>query len=168
MPDVPPAVDRVRAALLAAGAPAAAGGVRLLDGAARTAAQAAQQLGTTAEQIANSLVFVADDGDRTEPVLVLASGGHRVDTTKVAALLGVAAVRRADPDAVRAATGVAIGGVPPLGHPRPLRTLVDATLGQYDEVWAAAGHPHAVFPTTYAELVRITGGTPADVAADGG
>lgn len=166
MPDVPPAVDRVREALVAADAPAAAAGTRLLDGAARTAAQAAEQLGTSPAQIANSLVFLAHDGDRAEPVLVLASGGHRVDTAKVAALLGVARVGRADPETVRTATGVAIGGVPPLGHPRPLRTLVDRTLEQYDEVWAAAGHPHAVFPTTYAELVRVTSGTPAEVAAD--
>ena len=123
--------------------------------------------GTTPAQIANSLVFVAHGGERAGPVLVLASGGHRVDTDKVAALLGVARVERADPDTVRAATGVAIGGVPPLGHPQPLPTLVDQALAAYDEVWAAAGHPHAVFPTTYAELVRITGGTPADLAATG-
>ena len=166
--DVPPAVVRVRDALVAAGAGAAAAGIRLLDGSARTAAQAAEQLGTTPAQIANSLVFLAEDGDRAEPVLVLASGGHRVDTARVAALLDVARVGRADPETVRAATGVAIGGVPPLGHPRPLRTLVDVALAQYDEVWAAAGHPHAVFPTTYAELVRVTGGTPAEVAAGGG
>lgn len=165
MTDVPPAVDRVRTALIAAGAVAAAEGVRVLDGAVRTAAEAAAQLGTTPARIANSLVFVAHagEGDPAEPVLVLASGAHRVDTAKVAALLGVARVERADPDTVRAATGVAIGGVPPLGHPRPLTTLIDLTLEEYDEVWAAAGHPHAVFPTTYAELVRITGGMPADV-----
>jgi prolyl-tRNA editing enzyme YbaK/EbsC (Cys-tRNA(Pro) deacylase) len=167
MSDFPPAVDRVRAALTAAGASPAAEGVRLLDAAARTAAQAAAQLGTTPAQIANSLVFVARDGERAGPVLVLASGGHRVDTAKVAALLGATRVERADPDTVRAATGVAIGGVPPVGHPRPLPTLVDRTLEAYDEVWAAAGHPHAVFPTTYLELVRITGGTPADLAASG-
>ena len=162
----PPAVDRVRQALVAAGAFGAAAGIRLLDGAARTAAQAAEQLGTTPAQIANSLVFLAEgDGDGAEPVLVLASGGHRVDTTKVALVLGVGRLRRADPETVRAATGVAIGGVPPLGHPQPLRTVVDVSLERYDEVWAAAGHPHAVFPTTYAELLHVTGGTPAEVAA---
>ena len=97
---------------------------------------------------------------------MLASGGHRVDTAKVAALVGAASVDRADPEFVRSHTGFAIGGVAPVGHPEPLRTLVDTDLERYDEVWAAAGHPHAVFPTTYAELLRITGGEPADVGAD--
>lgn len=166
MVDLPPAVTRVRAALAGAGAADAAAGVRVLDSAARTAAEAAEQLDVEPAQIANSLVFVARDGERTEPVLVLASGGHRVDTAKVAALLGVERVARADPDTVRAATGVAIGGVPPIGHPRPLTTLVDRALAAYDGVWAAAGHPHAVFPTTHDELVRITGGSSADVAID--
>ena len=166
MADLPPAVTRVRAALAAAGATDAAAGVRLLDSAARTAAQAAEQLGVAPAQIANSLVFSTRTGHEARPVLVLASGGHRVDTTKVAALLGAERVERADPDTVRAATGVAIGGVPPVGHPAPLTTLVDTSLGRYDVVWAAAGHPHAVFPTTYAELLRVTGGTSADVRAD--
>jgi prolyl-tRNA editing enzyme YbaK/EbsC (Cys-tRNA(Pro) deacylase) len=75
-------------------------------------------------------------------------------------------VDRADPDFVRAHTGFAIGGVAPVGHPEPLRTLVDTELERYDVVWAAAGHPHSVFPTTYGELLRITGGTPADVGVD--
>jgi prolyl-tRNA editing enzyme YbaK/EbsC (Cys-tRNA(Pro) deacylase) len=166
MVELPPAVSRVRAALAAAGATDAADGVRMLDAAARTAAQAAEQLGVGPAQIANSLVFVARDGERSEPVLVLASGGHRVDAAKVAELLGVERVARADPDTVRAATGVAIGGVPPVGHPQPLRTVVDATLAAYDAVWAAAGHPHAVFPTTHDELVRITDGRSAEVAVD--
>ena len=126
------------------------------------AAQAAEQLGIEVAQIANSLVFSADGS----PLLVLASGGHRVDTTKVAALVGAASVDRADADFVRSHTGFAIGGVAPVGHPEPLRTLVDTALGQYDEVWAAAGHPHAVFPTTYDELLRLTGGTAADVGVD--
>ena len=157
-----PGVVRVRAALAAAGVPDR---VVVLDAHARTAAEAAASLGVGVEQIANSLVFLARAGDRAWPVLVLASGGHRVDTSKVAVLLEADRVERADPDTVRAATGVAIGGVAPVGHPEPLPTLVDTTLEQHDEVWAAAGHPHAVFPTTYAELVRITGGTPADVSA---
>ena len=97
------------------------------------------------------------------PLLVLTSGAHRVDTGKVAALIGAARVRRASPDFVRAATGQAIGGVAPVGHPAPLRTLVDRDLARYDEVWAAGGIPHAVFPTTFAELVKVTGGEPADV-----
>ncbi len=165
MTELPPSVIRVQAALAAAGAPVAARGVRLLDAAARTAAQAAAQLGVTPAQIANSLVFVARKGELAEPVLVLASGGHRVDTAKVAALMGAERVERADPETVRTASGVAIGGVPPIGHPEPLPTFVDTTLAEYDVVWAAAGHPHAVFPTTYAELLRITGGAAAAVAA---
>ena len=154
-----PAVQRVTARLAALGA---SGQVRVLDDAARTAAQAAAQLGVTTHQIANSLIFAADG----VPVLVLASGGRRVDTGKVAAVLGVGRVDRADPEFVRTRTGFVIGGVPPVGHLEPLRTLVDRTLAQYDEVWAAAGHPHTVFPTTYDELLRLTGGTPADVGVD--
>ena len=94
---------------------------------------------------------------------MLTSGAHRVDTAKVAAELGVQTVGRADPEFVYAATGQRIGGVAPVGHPNPVRTLVDNALGQYDVVWAAAGHVHTVFPTTFAELVRITDGMPADV-----
>jgi prolyl-tRNA editing enzyme YbaK/EbsC (Cys-tRNA(Pro) deacylase) len=137
-----------------------AGEVRELPEPAATAATAAAQLGCEVGAIANSLVFSADGA----PLLVLTSGAHRVDTGKVAALLGAAAVKRADPDFVRAATGQVIGGVAPLGHPQPLRTLVDRWLEPYDVVWAAAGHVHTVFPTSFTELVRITGGTPADVA----
>ena len=154
-----PSVVRVTDRLAELGA---TGSVKVLDGSARTAAQAAEQLGIEVAQIANSLVFSADGA----PLLVLASGGHRVDTTKVAALVGAASVDRADADFVRTHTGFAIGGVAPVGHPEPLRTLVDTALGQYDEVWAAAGHPHAVFPTTYDELLRLTGGTAADVGVD--
>jgi len=86
-----------------------------------------------------------------------------VDTARVAPLVGVGELRRASPDFVRAATGQPIGGVAPVGHPRPLRTLVDVELAAYEVVWAAGGIPHTVFPTSYAELVRITGGTPAEV-----
>ncbi len=154
-----PSVVRVTDRLAELGA---TGSVKVLDGSARTAAQAAEQLGIEVAQIANSLVFSADG----TPLLVLASGGHRVDTTKVAALVGAASVDRADADFVRTHTGFAIGGVAPVGHPEPLRTLVDTALGRYDEVWAAAGHPHAVFPTTYDELLRLTGGTAADVGVD--
>ena len=93
----------------------------------------------------------------------MTSGAHRVDTDRVARLVGAAAVDRADARSVREWTGQAIGGVAPVGHPRPIRTLVDTWLGRYDQIWAAAGHPHTVFPTTYAELVRITHGAPADV-----
>jgi prolyl-tRNA editing enzyme YbaK/EbsC (Cys-tRNA(Pro) deacylase) len=151
-----PAVRRVVDALAAAGA---AGEVRALPEPAPTAATAAAQLGCPVGAIANSLVFAAD-GD---PLLVLASGAHRVDTDAVAALVCVRRVRRADPELVRVATGFPIGGVAPVGHPTTLRTLVDEALGEYPTVWAAAGHPHTVFPTTYAELLRITGGIAAAV-----
>src|SRR5438045_8126906 len=99
-----------------------------------------------------------------QPLLVLTSGAHRVDTAKVAALIGVGALTRATPEFVREHTGQPIGGVAPLGHPKPLRTLVDTDLARYDEIWAAGGIPHAVFPTTYPELVRLTAGTPPEVA----
>jgi prolyl-tRNA editing enzyme YbaK/EbsC (Cys-tRNA(Pro) deacylase) len=154
-----PSVVRVTARLAELGA---GGQVRTLDDAARTAAQAAAQLGIEVAQIANSLVFAADGA----PLLVMASGGHRVDTAKVAAIVGATSVDRASPEFVREHTGFAIGGVAPVAHPEPLRTLVDTELERYDEVWAAAGHPHTVFPTTYAELLRITGGEPPDVGAD--
>ena len=147
---------KVADALAAAGAD---GQVRELPEAATTAALAAAQLGVEVGAIANSLVFDADG----QPLLVLTSGAHRVDTAKVAALVGVAALRRATPEFVRSATGQPIGGVAPVGHPGPLRTLVDTELERYDTVWAAAGIPPTVFPTSYSELVRITGGTPAEV-----
>ena len=156
-----PSIERVTATLRERGADGAADGVRVLDDAARTAADAAAQLGVPTAAIANSLVFVADG----EPVLVMASGGHRVDVTKVAAALGAHQVQRADAETVRAATGFVIGGVAPVGHTRELRTLIDTSLADFDQVWAAAGHPHSVFPTTYDELVAVTGGTPADVGA---
>lgn len=158
MSDLHPSVVRVQDALLAAGAK---GSVRMLDESARTAAEAAAALGVEVGQITNSLIFVADG----EPLLVLTSGRHRVDTSKVAELVGVTKVSRADADFVREHAGVAIGGVSPIGHPRPLRTLVDVALNDYDVVWAAAGHTHAVFPTTFDELLTLTGGTPADVGA---
>jgi prolyl-tRNA editing enzyme YbaK/EbsC (Cys-tRNA(Pro) deacylase) len=86
-----------------------------------------------------------------------------VDTLKVASVLGVTQVKRADADFVRKHTGMAIGGVAPVGHPHPLHTLVDVDLARHPVVWAAAGHPHTVFPTSYDELLRITGGQPAEV-----
>ena len=137
----------------------ATGRIRELPGPAPTAAIAARQLGCDVGAIANSLVFNADGA----PLMILTIGAHRVDTGKVAASLGVSALRRADPDFVLASTGQRIGGVAPIGHPQPIRTLVDTWLEKYDVVWAAGGHVHTVFPTTFAELVRITGGAPADV-----
>jgi prolyl-tRNA editing enzyme YbaK/EbsC (Cys-tRNA(Pro) deacylase) len=151
-----PGVRRVAEALAAAGA---TGEVVELADEVRTAALAAAALGVEVGAIANSLVFDADG----EPLLVLTSGAHRVDTEQVAALLGVSALRRATPEFVRAATGQPIGGVAPVGHPAPLRTLVDVLLAEHDVVWAAGGVPHVVFATTYDELLRITAGTPAEV-----
>jgi len=158
-----PNVVAVQDALDAAGATANDGQpaqVVVLDEAAHTAAAAAEALCIEVGQIANSLIFDADG----EPLLVLTSGAHRVDTAKVAAGLGVTRLRRATPDFVRRHTGQVIGGVAPLGHPKPVRTLVDTALSGYPVVWAAGGVPQAVFPITFAELVRVTAGTPADVA----
>jgi prolyl-tRNA editing enzyme YbaK/EbsC (Cys-tRNA(Pro) deacylase) len=135
------------------------GEVREFPSAVPTAAAAAGQLGCDVGAIANSLVFAADGA----PLLVLTSGAHRVDTARVAKLLDLSAVDRADAKSVRAWTGQVIGGVGPVGHPAPIRTLVDNWLARYEVVWAAAGHPHAVFPTSFAELLRITGGTAAEV-----
>jgi prolyl-tRNA editing enzyme YbaK/EbsC (Cys-tRNA(Pro) deacylase) len=151
-----PRVAEVTRLLRAAGA---AGEVHSLPDSARTAATAAAQLGVPVGAIANSLVFDVDGN----PLLVLTSGAHRVDETAVATLLGVPRISRATPEFVRRHTGQAIGGVAPIGHPGPIGTLVDVELARYDQVWAAAGHPHTVFPTTYDELLRLTGGTAAEV-----
>jgi prolyl-tRNA editing enzyme YbaK/EbsC (Cys-tRNA(Pro) deacylase) len=154
-----PNAQRVQDALRAGGAEAEV--VELSD-AATTAPLAAQSLGVTVGQIVNSLIFVAD-GD---PVLVLTSGAHRVDTSKVATILGAAQVKRADPDTVRAATGFPIGGVSPVGHATEIPVLIDRDLEQHAEIWAAGGTPHTVFRTTYAELTRLSRARPADVGHD--
>ncbi len=126
--------------------------------AVRAAALAAEALGVPVGAIANSLVFSLDGS----PILVLTSGAHRVDTAFLGERLG-GTLGRASKDAVREATGQVIGGVAPVGHPGPVRTFVDTALAQYDVVWAAAGHAKTVFPTSYAELVHITGGEPTPV-----
>ena len=151
-----PSVRRVSDALAEHGA---TGAVRVLPDSARTAAEAAAALGCEVGAIASSLVFDAGG----EAVLVVTSGAHRVDVARVAADHGLPPLRRATPDFVRTATGQAIGGVSPVGHPAPVRTFVDRWLSRYEVVWAAGGHPHAVFPTSYDELVALTGGTPTDV-----
>jgi prolyl-tRNA editing enzyme YbaK/EbsC (Cys-tRNA(Pro) deacylase) len=157
-----PNVQAVQDALDAAGARTAGGPAQVivLTEGVHTAAAAAEALGITVGQIANSLIFDADG----EPLLVLTSGAHRVDTGKVAARIGVGRLRRATPEFVREHTGQPIGGVAPLGHRKPVRTLVDTALGQYDVIWAAGGVPQAVFPITYPELLRVTAGTATDVA----
>lgn len=148
----------VDAVLRAAGVP---GRVRILDEPAPTAAAAAALLGCNVGAIANSLLFATAE---ETPLLVLTSGAHRVDLARVAALVGTGELRRARPEFVLFHTGQPIGGVAPVGHRHPIRTLVDTALEQYQQVWAAGGIPHAVFPTTFGELVRITGGEPATVA----
>ena len=140
-----------------------AGEVRVLPAEVRTAQAAAAALGVPVGAIVNSLVFAVDDGRGTEPLLVLTSGAHRVDETTVAGLLGVGGISRATPEFVRRHTGQAIGGVAPVGHPAPIGTLVDIELARHDRVWAAAGHPSAVFSTSYDELLRLTAGTAAEV-----
>lgn len=131
----------------------------VFDDHARTAAIAAEKLGIEVGQIANSLVFDADG----EPLLVLTSGAHRVDLEKVKRVTGHNSIDRATAAFVREHTGQAIGGVAPVGHPAPVRTLVDVWLDRHDVVWAAAGHANTVFPCSYADLLRISGGRPIDV-----
>jgi prolyl-tRNA editing enzyme YbaK/EbsC (Cys-tRNA(Pro) deacylase) len=150
-------VARVVAALRAGGAD---GDVRRLGSPVPTARAAAEALGCPVGAIANSLVFDADG----EPLLVLASGAHRVDTGKVAALIGAAKVRRAGPEFVLAATGQEVGGVAPVGHPAPLRTVVDTDLAAHPVVWAGGGDHLTMFATSYEELLRLTDGIPAAVA----
>lgn len=155
---VHPNTARVDTALRAAGVPAE---IRELDASTRTAQDAATTLDVAVGAIVKSLVFTADGA----PLLVLASGDHQVDTDKVARHVGAGQVSRADADLVRAATGFPIGGVAPAGHPQQIRTVVDTHLATYDVLWAAAGTPNTVFATTYADLVRLTAGSEADVAA---
>ena len=156
-----PATARVRTALEAHGV---ATEVIELAESARTAAQAAAACGVAVGQIVKSLVFLAGD----EPILVLVSGANQADERRLGALSG-RDVRRADADVVRASTGFAIGGVPPVGHPRPLRVFIDQDLLGYENLIAAAGTPHAVFPITPADLCRVTGGSVAALkrTADG-
>ncbi|GAA3629596.1 YbaK/EbsC family protein [Microbacterium awajiense] len=157
MTDHLPARSRlVHDALRAAGI---TGDIIVLPDAASTAPLAAAALGVDVGAIANSLVFWSDD----EPLLVMTSGSHRVDTAALASRLGRTKIARATPEQVREATGQAIGGVAPTGHPSPLTTIVDEELAQYDEIWAAGGTPHTVFPLTYDQLVALTAGTVAKV-----
>ncbi len=153
-----PSARKVQDALAAAGFP---NEVVELPDSTRTAAEAARAVGCEVGQIVKSLVFRAASG---RAVLVVASGANRVDEAKVAAELGEA-IGRADAAFVREETGFAIGGVPPIGHAKKLATLVDEALLGFETIWAAAGHPHAVFRLTPRELVAMTRGTVARVAA---
>lgn len=146
----------VQEALRAAGIP---GEIVVLPDAASTAPLAAAALGVEVGAIANSLVFWSDGG----PLLVMTSGAHRVDTTALAGRLGRESIVRATPEQVREATGQAIGGVAPTGHPAPLTTVVDEALAAYPEIWAAGGTPHTVFPLTFDQLVALTCGTVTQV-----
>lgn len=128
--------------------------IRVLPDSARTAPEAAAAIGCDVAAIANSLVFLVDGA----PVLVMTSGGHRADLDVVARSIGADEVSMAPASVVREATGQAIGGVAPAGHPAPLRTYIDETLAEHEEIWAAAGHPHTVMPLTFASLQALTGG----------
>lgn len=151
-------VKRVLDALHAAGIDAE---IKELSASTRTAEEAAAAVGTSVPHIVKSLVFLADD----RPIVALVSGSNRLDTDRVGQLLGCA-IARADAATVRAATGFAIGGVPPLAHATALDVLIDRDLLQYDVVWAAAGTPHAVFPIAPDRLVSATGGRIVDLKVE--
>ena len=148
---VKPRNARVAAALSALGIEP---DIKILGADAKTAAAAADQLGCEIGAIANSLVFECD----RSPLLVMASGAHRVDTNLLAELLGATSITKASPALVRSATDQAIGGVAPTGHPSRLRTIVDETLARYPVVWTAAGTPDSVMPLSYRQLLMITEG----------
>lgn len=156
-PSEHPSVTRFRDAYTLRGG---SGQITFLPESAHTAALAAAALDCEVGAIANSLLFDADGS----PVLILTSGGHRVDTFKAAAQIGVGSLVRASADFVRLHTGQAIGGVSPIGHPSPVPTFLDPWLRRYDVIWAAAGHPATIFSTTYDELLAMTGATEIDVA----
>jgi prolyl-tRNA editing enzyme YbaK/EbsC (Cys-tRNA(Pro) deacylase) len=126
----------------------------------KTADDAARAIGCDVGQIVKSLVFMADG----HAVMAYTSGANRVDVVRLAALVGAAEVRRATPEEARAATGFAVGGTPPFGHPERLRSVIDRDLLGWDEVWAAAGTPDSVFPLVPAELLRVSGARPVDLA----
>ena len=148
------AVKRVTAALAEHGC---AGQIKVLSDSARTAAEAAAALGIEVGQIASSLIFKLPDGS---PLLVITSGRHRVDTDLVANNLGIEKLGRVDADYVKEQSGFSIGGVAPIGWVSPATILIDQALNDYEVVWAAAGHPHAVYPTSFAELLAITSAKP--------
>jgi prolyl-tRNA editing enzyme YbaK/EbsC (Cys-tRNA(Pro) deacylase) len=147
-------VQRVQAAILAAGMP---GKVIVLTNSARTAAEAAAALNIEVGQIASSLVFKLPDGS---PLLIITSGRHRIDILLVAKELGIDSLGRADADYVKEISGFSVGGVAPLGWKSVAKVLIDQALSDYEVVWAAGGHPHAVFPTSYSELISCTGAKP--------
>lgn len=149
-----PSVQRVSAKLKELGVK---GEVHVLSDSARTAQEAADALGILVGQVASSIVFKLDD---ESPLLVITSGRHRVDTKLVAEKLGLAKLHRVDADYVKEKSGFSIGGVSPVGWVSPATILIDEALNDYEAVWAAAGHPHSVYPTTFAELLECTGAKP--------
>ena len=150
-----PSVIRVTALLKELGC---TGEVTILSDSARTALDAAQALGIEVGQVASSIVFKLPSGN---PLLVITSGRHRVDTELVARNLGVEKLYRADADFVKNASGFSIGGVSPVGWVnKPEITVIDLALDEHEVAWAAAGHPHSVYPTSFTELQRVTGATP--------
>jgi prolyl-tRNA editing enzyme YbaK/EbsC (Cys-tRNA(Pro) deacylase) len=151
-----PNAMRVQKALAEAGSPAQ---VTVLPDSAHTAPEAAAALGIAVEQIAKSLVFMADG----RPVVVVLRGSDRLDPDRLRAHVGAATVQRADADSVRSATGYPIGGVSPVGLGSQVQVLIDEALSRHETVWAAAGTPHAVFESSFSELLRVSGGCPADV-----
>jgi prolyl-tRNA editing enzyme YbaK/EbsC (Cys-tRNA(Pro) deacylase) len=148
--------SRVASAVAAAGVEP---NIKILDADAKTAVAAAQQLGCEVGAIANSLVFDCDG----EPLLVMSSGAHRVDTELLARALGAAAIRKAAPQFVRNATDQVIGGVAPTGHPNRIRTVVDETLARYPVIWTAAGTADSVMSMTYEQLLVVTEGVAVPV-----
>jgi len=145
--------------LAAAGSLGVEPAVRRFPQGTKTAADAAVAIGCEIGQIVKSLVFMADG----RPLLALTSGANRADVTRLAELAGAVEVRRATPEEAREATGFAVGGTPPFGHPGPLRVLVDRDVLVHDEVWAAAGTPDSVFPLSPQDLLRVSGGRVADL-----
>ena len=148
---------------------AARRGVRLeihqLADTTHTAADAARALDVEQAQIVKSLVFVAPRGDGPpELIICLAAGTNRVNVALLAAVTGEARIRRATAREARELTGFSIGGIPPLGHPRPVRVVMDPDLGRYPEIWAAAGHDRSVFPVSPAALRALTNATVAEIA----
>ena len=150
-----PSVIRVAALLKELGC---TGEITVLSDSARTALDAANALGIEVGQVASSIVFKLPSGN---PLLVITSGRHRVDTELVAKNLGVEKLHRADADFVKDASGFSIGGVSPIGWVKaPEITLIDEALNEHEVAWAAAGHPHSVYPTSFSELLRVTGAQP--------
>jgi prolyl-tRNA editing enzyme YbaK/EbsC (Cys-tRNA(Pro) deacylase) len=165
VPDIPAASQRVVEA-------AARKGVTIevvqFPESTHTAAEAAAAIGAEVAQIVKSLIFVTPDPDGgLTPILVLASGANRVDIGRLAAVLGASNVRRATADEARSLTGFVIGGIPPFGHPGPVRAVMDPDLGRFPTVWAAAGTPNAVFAVAPKTLSVLANAVVAPIAADG-